>query len=55
MASSTVKQLNATKGYALIRPEVFACYNGLAEGAKVGYEFLTGRSDKVATENLRVS
>jgi cold shock protein len=58
---------NATKGYGFIKPDgggqdVFvhisavekAGYSGLAEGAKISYELVTGRTGKVSAEHLRI-
>jgi cold shock protein len=63
----TVKFFNVSKGYRFIKPDgdgpdVFvhisavekAGYTGLAEGAKVSYELVTGRSGKTSAENLRL-
>jgi cold shock protein len=62
-----VKWFNLAKGYGFIRPEngghdIFvhisavekAGYSGLAEGARVSYELITGRTGKTSAENLRI-
>ncbi|MCP3460678.1 cold-shock protein [Bradyrhizobium sp. CCGUVB23] len=66
MAIGTVKWFSATKGHGFIKPDggpdVFvhiraverAGYSELAEGAKISYEITTGRSGRVAAENLRL-
>lgn len=67
VAMGIVKWFNPEKGYGFIRPEdgsadVFvhisavqkAGHTTLAEGARVSYEVLPGRSGKVSAENLRV-
>lgn len=67
VAVGIVKWFNPEKGYGFIRPEdgsadVFvhisavekAGHTTLAEGARVSYELLPGRSGKTSAENLRV-
>lgn len=67
MAIGFVKWFNLEKGYGFIRPEdgsadVFvhisavqkAGHTTLAEGTRVSYELLPGRSGKISAENLRV-
>lgn len=67
MAIGFVKWFNPEKGYGFIRPEdgspdVFVHISAvqktghttLAEGARVSYELLPGRSGKMSAENLRV-
>lgn len=67
MAIGFVKWFNPGKGYGFIRPEdgsadVFvhisavqkAEYTTLAEGSRMNYELVPGRSGKMSAENLHV-
>lgn len=67
MAIGFVKWFNPEKGYGFIRPEdgsadVFvhisavekAGYKTLAEGSRVNYQLVPGRSRKMSAENLSV-
>jgi cold shock protein len=67
VAVGTAKWFNSSKGYGFIVPEaggpdVFvhisavekAGYTNLAEGARVSYELVSGRSGKMSAENSRL-
>jgi len=67
VAMGTVKWFNTTKGYGFIQPDaggpdVFvhisaverAGLSTLAEGARINYELVPGRSGKSSAEKLRV-